>query len=285
MNIFRYEAHAHSDPDFPIIFHSRIVAENGTIDKNFQVVPHWHGGVEILYCLEGSMEVTCNQNKWLMQQDDMVVVNSNTLHVVGSAGISLYHCLIVDADFLLKNGFPVETMLLEDFFAGKDFFPLFHCIDTEIKEKAQLYKSRVRGYLLELFVRLYREHGTKMQPEQAGKQNSKIQLVKSAIAYIHNHYTEDITIDEISDTLGFSKYYVCHIFKEYTGRTMVDYINLLRCINARSLLSSGKYNISESAASSGFKNLSYFTRTYKKQMGALPSAHQKEDGLNPPDST
>lgn len=277
MNTYRYEAHAHSDPDFPFIFHPSLMAQNGTIDQSLQVVPHWHEGVEILYCLEGSMEVTCNQNKWIMQQDDIVVINSSFLHLVGSAGKARYHCLIADADFLQSNGFPTETVLIEELFYGRAYHQLLSSIDTEIREKGSLYKARVRGYLLELFVLLYRDHSQPGHLEAVPKQNSKIQLVKDAIAYIHAHYSEDISIDEISDALGFSKYYVCHIFKEHTDRTMVDYINLLRCINARSLLSSGRYNISESAVNSGFKNLSYFTRTYKKQMGALPSAHQKEN--------
>lgn len=279
MNIFRYEAHAHSDPDFPIIFHPFLTAETGFMDSNPQVVPHWHEGVEVLYCLSGSMEVTCNQNKWVMRQDDMIVINSNTLHVVGSAGSARYHCLIADADFLLKNGIAIESILFEEFFKGRDYCPLISSIETEIREKDSLYKTRIRGYLLELFVRLYREHGLRAQPDNSAQQSSKIQLVKSTIACVHARYCEELTIEEISSCLGFSKYYVCHVFKEYTGHTIINYINLLRCINARSLLSTGKYNISESAVSSGFKNLSYFTRTYKKHMGALPSVHQREGNI------
>ena len=55
----------------------------------------------------------------------------------------------------------------------------------------------------------------------------------------------------------------------------MDYLNFLRCSNARRLMASGKYNVSESAAMSGFKSLSYFSRVYRRQMGVLPSAESE----------
>ena len=63
--------------------------------------------------------------------------------------------------------------------------------------------------------------------------------------------------------------YKRQVFKEVTRRTPVDYINFIRCNYARNLLLSGRYNVSESAEMSGFKNLSYFSKTYKKYMGCL----------------
>ncbi|ELP5185316.1 helix-turn-helix transcriptional regulator, partial [Clostridium perfringens] len=68
-----------------------------------------------------------------------------------------------------------------------------------------------------------------------------------------------------------SKYYTCRTFKEVTGKTILDYINHIRCINARNLILYNGYTISESAYKSGFNNLSYFSKTYKKYMGLLPS--------------
>ncbi|EOU2011906.1 helix-turn-helix domain-containing protein, partial [Clostridium perfringens] len=54
-------------------------------------------------------------------------------------------------------------------------------------------------------------------------------------------------------------------------QTILDYINHIRCINARNLILYNGYTISESAYKSGFNNLSYFSKTYKKYMGLLPS--------------
>ena len=55
-----------------------------------------------------------------------------------------------------------------------------------------------------------------------------------------------------------------------------NYLNYTRCSYARKLLASGRYNVSESAEHSGFSNLSYFAKTYKKYMGELPSQVERK---------
>ena len=54
----------------------------------------------------------------------------------------------------------------------------------------------------------------------------------------------------------------------------MEYIHYVRCNNARSLLASGKYNLTQCAQRSGFGSLSYFSRVYKKVMGAAPSVQK-----------
>ena len=76
--------------------------------------------------------------------------------------------------------------------------------------------------------------------------------------------------------MGFSKHYICHSFKEITGYTIIEYLNILRCNNAKNLLLTGQYSISQCAEKSGFHNLSYFTRTYQKYMQELPSDTRKK---------
>jgi AraC-like DNA-binding protein len=52
---------------------------------------------------------------------------------------------------------------------------------------------------------------------------------------------------------------------------MVRYINILRCEHARKMLQNGNYRVEEVAYLCGFDNMSYFSKTYKKYMGCLPS--------------
>jgi AraC-type DNA-binding domain-containing proteins len=274
MNIIKYESHVHFPPEFPILFHSGSIASDGVVDGS-RPVAHWHEGIEIILALEGEMEIHCNENRMLLKQGNIAVMNSNRLHVVGTSGFCKFHCLITDLPILTGAGFPVETTWLEDHFSGESFRGIFSSIDKEMTQKRPYYKSAVRGMVTELFAHLYRSHSAAASLNDDRKQSGRLTLTRDAIGFIHEHCCEDIDIDDISAHLGFSKYYVCHVFKEITGRTLVDYINLLRCINARNLLISGEYNIGESAAQSGFRNLSYFSKTYKRLMGELPSGHAK----------
>ena len=138
------------------------------------------------------------------------------------------------------------------------------------------YREAVRAAILSLYVHLYRHYAVESGYSAGKRQNNRVQMVKAAIAFIRRHYTEDLSVDKVCSSVGFSKYYLCHAFKEITGRTIIGYINFLRCQNVRGLLAGGQYNISESAAQSGFHNMSYFTRIYKREFGELPSANKEK---------
>ena len=60
------------------------------------------------------------------------------------------------------------------------------------------------------------------------------------------------------------------LFREHIGKAPIDYRNELRLLKARKMLQSGEYNVSESAVATGFSNLSFFIRLYKKQFGYTP---------------
>jgi len=60
------------------------------------------------------------------------------------------------------------------------------------------------------------------------------------------------------------------LFREYTGMSPIDYRNDLRLKNARAMLASGEYNVTEAAEASGFSNLPFFIRLYKKKFGHTP---------------
>ena len=111
--------------------------------------------------------------------------------------------------------------------------------------------------------------------DASSEKNTKKAMVKKAIKYIRKNYSNPLSLDEIAAGIGFSRYYFCHIFKEMTGMSVISYINLIRCENAKSLMLLRKYSISEIALMCGFENFSYFSKTYKKYMGRLPSEDMK----------
>ena len=77
-------------------------------------------------------------------------------------------------------------------------------------------------------------------------------------------------ISYYADLCGMSEAGFRRLFREYMGVSPVDYRNDIRLINARNKLQSGEYNVSEAAYESGFSNLSFFIRLYKKKFGYTP---------------
>lgn len=260
-----YEKIKHSDPSFLVTFHDEKLTENTT---GFYL--HWHEHIEILTVTSGIATVTVNNAQITAKTGDTVVINSNDLHAIfGKDADCRYHCLILDRLFCDSFGIPLDKLRFEERISDERIVKIMTKIALQMKKKESYYKALVQGLSVELLVLLAREYTAEFK--QTSEKNSGMQITRRAISYISQNYKENITIDDIAENIGFSKYYFCHAFKETTGQTVVEYINSMRCNEARRLISSERYNVNESAFASGFNNLSYFSRTYKKLFGVSPS--------------
>lgn len=272
MNAF-YEDHRHKDVNFPFIFHLDKLTQN-----NGEVYMHWHENLELLYFTEGSGVVACDAKQHIAREGDIIVVNSNNLHWIKSVmpGCS-YYCLIIDKSF--TDGFDifVSDIIFKNIINDSLLRDYFDIIVQEMLNTGQHYKTAVKATVINLMVHMCRNYAVRgnVLKEKVRDQN-KIEKIKESINYIKEHYTEKLSIDEICNHIGYSKYYFCREFKEIAGKTVVDYINSLRCNYGRILLTSGRYNVSECAEAIGFNNLSYFAKTYKKHMGKSPSEQVRE---------
>ena len=94
--------------------------------------------------------------------------------------------------------------------------------------------------------------------------------------YIEKNFTKKLTLHTLAQEMGISVSAVCHGFKEKFNCTVFEYILNLRLEYARNLLlSSPEVMIKDAAVTSGFENISYFCRSYKKKYGITPGDEQK----------
>lgn len=263
-----YENHNHVDPELPIIFHLDTLPR-----VHDQVLMHYHENIEILYILQGTGIVGCEAKDITVKEGDIVIINSNKLHGIHSTASTLrYYCLIIDKTFCENSHIPIGQILLQDLIQDHHIATAISSIAQEMSIASPYYKVAIKSYVLQLLVHLCRDYALVLGESYETRANPKILIVKNTIHYIKQHFLKTLTIEEICQYVGFSKFYLCRVFKEITGQTLLDYINYLRCDHARKLLCSGSYNVSEAAEHSGFNNLSYFSKTYKKYMGKLPSS-------------
>lgn len=96
-------------------------------------------------------------------------------------------------------------------------------------------------------------------------------LLQKALIYISEHLNENISLKEVCSHCGLSVSRFSILFKQYTGKTTIDYINISRCRLACSFYVDNGYTVSESARSAGFENLSYFSRKFKEIYGCTLS--------------
>ncbi len=93
--------------------------------------------------------------------------------------------------------------------------------------------------------------------------------------YIQTHYIEDFTAGEIEKTCGLSYKYAGTLFKEATGQTIREYQRMLRLARACKLLKETDRTITEIAQMTGFSEVFYFSKVFRKERGCSPSEYRR----------
>ncbi len=99
-----------------------------------------------------------------------------------------------------------------------------------------------------------------------------VERIKKVIA---DRFTEETTVEQIAETVGISRYYMCHIFKRETGLTPQEYRKELRMKKAKELLVGSDKTVSEIAAAVGFFDAGYFAKIFAKDETVTPMQYRK----------
>ena len=101
-------------------------------------------------------------------------------------------------------------------------------------------------------------------------------VIFKTTAYIKEHLTDKLTLDQAAEQVYLSKSYFCRIIKDELGCTFTEYVNRLRIERSKTLLRSTGMPIAEIACAVGFDDQSYFTRIFKKQTGIAPGKYREQ---------
>ena len=98
--------------------------------------------------------------------------------------------------------------------------------------------------------------------------------IERSIRYFNENYTKDINIDEYAKSLHVSTCWFNRRFKQVTKVTPLQYILSLRLSNAKTLLETQDYNVTETSYAVGFHDPLYFSRLFTKHIGMSPSEYK-----------
>lgn len=99
--------------------------------------------------------------------------------------------------------------------------------------------------------------------------------LKNILHYLDEHYTENISLDQLAEQFYISKYYLSREFKKEYGTTIIQYILAKKITNAKELLRYSNSSIEEIARLCGIDDASYFNKVFKKMEGCTASEYRK----------
>lgn len=268
MNNYRYEDYSQIKEHIPCIVNYDIVRTKNKLSDT----ANWHHNIEIQLCCEGSGYVILDGIRTEIGVGDIVVVNCNNIHFTGTDDRIKYHCIIIDNDFCVNSGIDCSQVQFENTFKN-------HTVTNSIVEMVQTYKNpdnicykaKLQRLILKVLIELRTYHTKSVSVPKCDIKYFK--EVKETILYIQNNYDKKITLEKLSKETYIDKYTLSKKFKEFTGITIINYINNYRSKMALSMIQNGE-QINNAARMCGFNNISFFTKTFKKHTGNLPSFYK-----------
>lgn len=100
--------------------------------------------------------------------------------------------------------------------------------------------------------------------------------INSLKKYIEEHFTEEISVDDLAKEAGYSKYHLNRIFQENTGKSIYQYIKERRLYEAADLLLVSEQSIVEVALLVGYSSQQAFSQAFKKEFEMTPGEYRNK---------
>lgn len=243
--------------------------------RGWGVRKHSHPFYQIWYVLKGEATYFLNEHEINISKGDLVFLPPGTLHElpVMYGGLLRY----VDIKFEIGDSVLQEkcSQLPLIMRANEDINDIIlKCREYWYEKKvyseeiAQLVFEQLIFQLLQIQTPCIREN----QPGMPMKRNmDNLQgVVKEIVRYINDHYVEEFALENLSSVLRYNKTYLCKLFKDATGITIVNYLNYVRVSRAYDLICYTSNSISNISLMVGYSSVHYFARIFKRICGLPP---------------
>lgn len=157
----------------------------------------------------------------------------------------------------------------------KKLFALLNDIFTQGKNPDPIRDLTISTKFTEFLYTLYMERRKNIYELGVMPDTTEFRIY-TVSAWIHEHYQEELTLEDLADRFNMSPYYLSHQFKRITGFTVVSYIQLTRIRNVQQLLLYTDRKITDISESCGFESFSQFNRTFNKFCSMSPSAYRTQ---------
>lgn len=254
---------------------------------------HQHLNFEIMMVDSGSGTYTTNTGEYSIAEGDVFIFSSNEQHcisAVGNDGLCITN-LQFDPQFIQYTGTNFENttsiansrfcLQHNPFFQNRieankaiELVQLLDFIKKELQAQSNEYVLSVKSYLHLFLVNLVRNFN---YIDKSNTRNvEQFSHIHQALTFIDEHFTEQITLQELAALTGLTPNYLCSLFKQINGMSLWDYISAKRINRAVQLLTFEGHtmNILDIATQCGYNSTANFNKTFKKVTGMTPSEYR-----------
>ncbi len=242
---------------------------------------HDHGFYELMAVLSGSGIHWINGDVYKVVPGDVFLLNMGDMHYLTPSDSATQFRWIVlgwsPAFFTIEDRFLLENKK----FAIQNSSRISNLLLDALYEfnlKLPEYHDVIRHELMAILTMLKR---SAEEPEVSYNGRHRENLVKRAINYIHENYSQPMSLRSIAEYLDISEVYLCKLFSKEVGVGAIQYLRKIRIERAAELLRTTDKKVGRIATEVGFRDAKSFHTMFKSQMGVTPAAYREHCRKSP----
>ena len=247
-------------------------------DVNFYSPFHWHNHIEVLYVLEGKIDFKVEQRKYILIPDDMIIVNSETIHSSKLCGHARYILLQVPLSAFEGVYDDIESVVFKERPEPSQAENMYNYLSQMLKavdDKKQENRIKFISLLYDFFYQLLTSYQTAHKKTGAASYYG-INRISPVMAYVEKEFRSKITLQDAAEILNVTPEHMCRLFKKYTDMTFNEYLMSLRISAFYQMLQNTNQKISVILEECGITNYKVFIREFKKTFGKTPEMLRSE---------
>ena len=250
---------------------------------------HHHDAMEIILCVENSYTVIANHQTYKMNVGDILMIPPHMLHkiICDSDGARFIFLFNLDLFSELEDYSSLSPLFMDAYFCSAASRPnIYQEVYASFMNMVDIYFSNdifweinLYSILMKCLSLIGKDHffstGGSTDVVTNYKQRLHYEKFVNLLNYIDSNYKEDLTLEQVANYIGFSKYHFSRLFKQHTNTTFYDYLSHKRIQAAQALLTMD-IPITDIAFQTGFNNLTTFCRCFKKVTNCSPSEYRNK---------
>lgn len=238
-------------------------------------VNHIHEETEIVYVLEGEIEVVVDSNNLSLHRGDICIITPGQVHNLVAVGYNKV-CIMKLHNYLDLSGLKLRSnIVMSNEGIYKQIKSFADNIIEEDLNRYEGYKSAVSiaSWQIQLAILRNIPH-IKISNYEMKKVNNKIKLVNDVNMYLKEDFPKDISLENVAKHCGYSKYYFSHYFRDITGISFWEYYTYFRIKKAAFMLDNSDNPVTQIAEDCGFFSLRSFNRAFQKYFNCAPREYR-----------
>ncbi|WP_219638247.1 AraC family transcriptional regulator [Cohnella sp. CFH 77786] len=258
------------------------------------IPPHWHDHLEWIAIVNGSFRVQVDTRFEDLYEGDVAFINTRQMHSAFPIGEDSQLYAVVFNEALLRNSSldNTEMKYIKPLLNQEIQPPCFYRaeqtvtarIHAIIERMINYHREKKFGYELLVKASLFESLGHALQctpiSQHPSKNNRREGVIQPLLLHLSQHFNEPMSVEHAAQICCISPNYFCYLFKKTTGKTLVEYMNMLRVNEAEQLLRTRRYQIQQIAQMIGYSNMTYFGKMFKKFKNQTPREYMNSlDGF------